>query len=188
MEVPPVLERRNERQQANRRLAVRLALVAVFFAGFGFALVPLYDVFCRVTGLNGKTGVISAASLKNSQVDYSRWVTVEFLGHAMPGVALELVPEQFKLRVHPGAVAQVNYVVRNLAARSYTGQAVPSLTPATAAKYFKKIECFCFAQQTFQPGEVRQLPVTFVVSPELPPDLGTVTLSYTFFKALEEQS
>lgn len=186
MEVQTVLEP-SDRQKANRRLAVRLTLVAVLFAGFGFALVPLYDVFCRVTGLNGRTGATTAASAENTQVDYSRWVTVEFLSHSMPGVGLELVPEKFKMKVHPGAIAQVNYVAKNVSGQSYIGQAVPSVTPATAAKHFKKIECFCFTQQTFQPGEVRQMPVTFVVSPELSRDLRTVTLSYTFFKAVEKR-
>lgn len=186
MEVPSVLGPA-ARQAANRRLAIRLALVAVFFTGFGFALVPLYDAFCRITGLDGRTGVMAASALENSQVDYSRWVTVEFLSHAMPGAGLEFVPEQFKIRVHPGAVAHINYVAKNPTDRSFVGQAVPNVTPGIAAKHFKKIECFCFTQQTFQPGEVRQMPVTFVVSPELSRDLSTVTLSYTFYEAVKER-
>jgi cytochrome c oxidase assembly protein subunit 11 len=186
MEVPPVLGT-PEQQAANRRLAVRLALVAVLFTGFGFALVPLYDVFCQMTGLDGRTGAIAAAEVKNSQVDYSRWVTVEFMSHSMPGAGLEFVPEKFKIRVHPGAIAHINYVGKNPTDRSYVGQAVPNVTPAVAAKHFKKIECFCFTQQTFQPGEVKQMPVTFVVSPELSRDLSTVTLSYTFFEAVKER-
>jgi len=186
MEVPPVLDVRS-RQAANRRLAVRLGLLAVLFVGFGFALVPMYDAFCRMTGLDGRTGAIAAASVDNTQVDYSRWVTVEFMSHAMPGAGLEFVPEKFKIRVHPGAIAHINYVAKNPTDRSFVGQAVPNVTPAVAAKHFKKIECFCFTQQTFQPGEVRQMPVTFVVSPELSRDLGTVTLSYTFFEAVKKR-
>jgi len=186
MEVPPILGVR-EQQAANRRLAVRLSLAAVLFAGFGFALVPLYDVLCRMTGLDGRTGEIEAATAKNTQVDNSRWVTVEFMSHSMPGVGLEFVPEQFKMRVHPGAIAHVNYVAKNPTDRSFVGQAVPNVTPGAAAKHFKKIECFCFSRQTFQPGEVRQMPVTFIVSPELSRDLSTVTLSYTFFEAVKER-
>jgi len=186
MEVPPVLSV-EARQAANRRLAVRLGLLAMLFAGFGFALVPMYDAFCRITGLDGRTGTMAASAVENTQVDYSRWVTVEFMSHSMPGAGLEFVPEHFKMRVHPGAIAHINYVGKNPTDRSFVGQAVPNVTPAVAAKHFKKIECFCFTQQTFQPGEVRQMPVTFVVSPELSRDLSTVTLSYTFFEAVKER-
>lgn len=158
-------------------------LVALFFTGFGFALVPLYDVICRVLGVNGKTNEVAAVVDKNSQVDTSRWVTVEFLSHVMPGVGLELVPEKFSMRVHPGEIAHTNYTVKNTSGAIYTGQATPSVTPAISAPYFQKIECFCFTQQTFQAGETRTMPVVFVVSPDLGRDLRTITLSYTFFEA-----
>ena len=171
------------RQLANRKLALRLLMVSVFFAGFGFALVPLYDVICRVTGLNGRTNETAVAVPQNTQVDTSRWVTIEFLSHTMPGVGLEFRPEQFSMKVHPGEVAQVHYTVTNQTAKPFVGQAVPSVTPAVAAPYFQKIECFCFSQQTFQAGESRSMPVVFVVNPELSKDMGTVTLSYTFFEA-----
>lgn len=170
-------------QQSNRKMAWRLLLVAVFFAGFGFALVPLYDVICRLTGLNGRTNAVAAVQSKNTQVDTSRWVNVEFLSHTMPGVGLDFTPEQFTMRVHPGEIIHTNYVVKNQGGAVFVGQAVPSVTPAVAAPYFQKIECFCFSQQTFQPGEVRTMPVVFVVNPEMSRDLGTVTLSYTFFEA-----
>jgi cytochrome c oxidase assembly protein subunit 11 len=175
----------SKRQQANRSLAFRLALVSLFFTGFGFAMVPLYDVICRMTGLNGRTNAVALPANANTQVDTSRWVTVEFLSHSMPGVGLLLEPEQFSLRVHPGAIVHTNYVVRNQSGQVFVGQAIPSVTPATAAPHFQKIECFCFSQQTFQPGEVRTMPVVFVVNPELGRDLGTVTLSYTFFEAVK---
>lgn len=171
------------RAVANRKLALRLLLVSVFFTGFGFALVPLYDVICRITGLNGRTNAAAVSVPQNTQVDTSRWVTVEFLSHTMPGVGLEFTPEQFSMKVHPGEVAQVHYKVRNLTSQAFVGQAVPSVTPAVAAPYFQKIECFCFSQQTFQAGETRSMPVVFVVTPELSKDMGTVTLSYTFFEA-----
>ncbi len=170
-------------KQANQRLAWKLLLVALFFAGFGFALVPLYDVICRLTGLNGRTNAAAVAQNANTQVDTTRWVNVEFLSHTMPGVGLDFAPEQFSMRVHPGEVVHTNYVVKNRGAAVFVGQAVPSVTPAVAAPYFQKIECFCFNQQTFQGGESRTMPVVFVVNPAMSTDLGTVTLSYTFFEA-----
>lgn len=187
MEVPTPLsaEAARARQQDNQRLAFRLGLVALFFVGFGFAMVPLYDVICKWTGLNGKTNAVAAVVDKNTQVDTSRWVNVEFLSHAMPGVGLEFAPEQFSMRVHPGAVIHTSYVAKNLTDQLFVGQAVPSITPAVAAAFFQKIECFCFTQQKFMPHEQRSMPVVFVVSPELDKDLGTITLSYTFFEAVK---
>ena len=181
MEVPSALK--PSLQQRNQRLAWQLVLVAVFFTGFGFALVPLYDVICRLTGFNGRTNAVAAVAEKNTQVDLTRWVNVEFLSHTMPGVGIELAPAQFSMRVHPGDIIHTQYMVKNSSDAVFVGQAVPSVTPAVAAPYFQKIECFCFNQQTFQPGEERSLPVVFVVNPELGKDLGTVTLSYTFFEA-----
>lgn len=190
MEVPSAVTTTAEPstlQQGNRRLAFRLALVALFFAGFGFALVPLYDVICSVTGLNGRTNAMAVVPDKNTQVDTSRWVNVEFLSHAMPGVGLNMTPEMFSMRVHPGAIIHTHYVVKNTTNQVFVGQAIPSVTPAVAAPYFQKIECFCFSQQTLQPGEERSMPVVFVVNPELNRDLGTITLSYTFFEAVKAQ-
>jgi cytochrome c oxidase assembly protein subunit 11 len=174
---------RTSLQQANQKLAWKLVLVSVFFAAFGFALVPLYDVICRVTGINGRTNSVPDVQSSSTQVDSARWVTVEFLSHAMPGVGLEFAPEQFSMRVHPGELVHTNYVVKNTTQRVFVGQAVPSLTPAVAAPYFQKIECFCFSQQTLQAGETRTMPVVFVVKPDMDADLRTLTLSYTFFEA-----
>lgn len=170
-------------QRDNQRLAWKLVLVAVLMGGFGFALVPLYDVFCRLTGFNGRTNAVPAIVDANTQIDTSRWVTVEFLTHTMPGVGLTFKPEQFSMRVHPGEMVHTNYVVTNETGKVFVGQAVPSVTPAVAAPYFQKIECFCFNQQTLQKGETLTMPVVFVVKPEMDRDLGTVTLSYTFFEA-----
>ncbi len=173
------------RQRDNRRLAFRLGLVALFFVGFGFAMVPMYDVICKWTGINGRTNATAIVLDKNTQVDTSRWVNVEFLSHSMPGVGLEFAPEQFTMRVHPGAVIHTSYLAKNLSDRVFVGQAVPSITPAVAAAFFQKIECFCFTQQSFMPHEQRSMPVVFVVSPELDKDLGTITLAYTFFEAVK---
>lgn len=172
-----------QRQTRSRRLALRLALVAVFFTAFGFALVPLYDVLCRVTGLNGRTNTSAYTPVANTQVDAQRWVKVEFLSHTMPGVGLDLKPETFLLKVNPGGIVHTHYVVHNRGERVFVGQAVPSITPAAAATHFRKIDCFCFAQQTLQPGERRTMPVVFVVDPKLDHEVRTITLSYTFFQA-----
>ncbi|GAB4215860.1 MAG: cytochrome c oxidase assembly protein [Rhodoferax sp.] len=176
------------RAQDNLRLARRLALIALGMVGFGFAMVPMYNVFCELTGLNGKTNVAPAVVDANTQVDYSRQVKVEFLSHTMPGIGLSFKAEAFSLKVHPGEISRMNYTITNHGSRTFVGQAVPSITPALAAQHFEKLECFCFSQQTFGPGETRTFPVVFVVNPKLDRDFGTVTLSYTFFEAPKPKS
>jgi len=180
---PIALTAAQERQHSNQRLAMRLGLVALFFVGFGFAMVPMYDAFCEWTGLNGKTNTAPVVADQNTQVDLTRSVKVEFLSHTMPGVGLQFKAEQFSMRVHPGEITHTNYTVKNTSGRVFVGQAVPSVTPAAATQYFEKLECFCFSQQTFQPGETRTMPVVFVVNPKMDRELGTVTLSYAFFEA-----
>jgi cytochrome c oxidase assembly protein subunit 11 len=177
-----------ERQRSNLRLAVKLGMVALFFTAFGFAMVPMYEVICKLTGLNGKTNAVAAVVNKNTQVDFSRTVNVEFLSQSMPGVGLVFKPEQFALRVHPGEISRMNYVITNTTNKVFVGQAIPSVTPAVAAQYFEKLQCFCFDQQSFQPGETRTMPVVFVVNPDMSRDLGTVTLSYAFFEAVKAKS
>lgn len=164
----------------HRRTVLRLVLVVVGMFGFGFALVPLYDVFCEVTGLNGKTGVVTAAEV-GDEVDTSREVTVELVATVNSGLPWEFRPVTKRMKVHPGKVYEVQYFARNLADREVTGQAVPSVTPGLASKYFNKTECFCFTQQRFEAGEGREMPVRFVVDRDLPEDIETVTLGYTFF-------
>lgn len=149
--------------------------------GFGFALVPLYDVFCELTGLNGKTGVVQASALDGA-VDESRLVTVEFTANVNSGLPWEFAPVNYKMKVHPGKVYEASFIARNLAAATKVGQAVPSVSPATASRYFDKTECFCFTAQRFESGEQRELPLRFVVGKNLPSEIKTVTLSYTFFE------
>lgn len=177
-----------ERTRRSRRLAWRLTLVVAASAAFGAALVPMYDALCRLTGLNGRTNTMAYAPAANTQVDASRWVRVEFLSHSMPGVALNLKPGTFALKVNPGGIVHTHYVVRNESDHAIVGQAVPSITPASATPHFRKIECFCFSPQTLQPGEERTMPVVFVVDPQLDADIRTITLSYTFFEAPKARS
>jgi cytochrome c oxidase assembly protein subunit 11 len=174
------MSRRNA-ERDNRRVGLKLAGVAVGMFVFGYALVPLYDVICEVTGLNGKTG--RAEATVGDKVDQERWVTVEFTGNSMSGLPWEFRSLQKSMRVHPGEVAVAYYEARNTVSEAITGQAVPSVAPNKAAAHFKKIECFCFSQQQLKAGEYKKMPVRFVVSADLPKEVSTVTLSYAFFNA-----
>ena len=170
-----------DRQTANRRLATKLALVTVAMFGFGYALSPMYNLMCRVVGINGKTGRTDVQAVATQSVDKSRTVTVEFTGLATSGLPWEFKPMVKKLELHPGETMEVKYVARNFSQEEITGQAIPSVTPFESAPHFKKIECFCFTQQTLKPGETREMPVRFVVDAGLDKDIQTITLSYSFF-------
>ncbi len=166
-------------EKKNRGLAKRLALVAIGMFGFGFALVPFYYQICRAWNVGYLDSPDEGA--KSTQVDLSRTVSIEFDSntHKIPWSFKPLVRH---VSVHPGEVTTVEYEVTNDRAEAVTGQAVPSYGPEAAAPYFKKIECFCFTQQTLQPRETRRMPVIFVVDPKLPKDINTIALSYTFFE------
>jgi cytochrome c oxidase assembly protein subunit 11 len=164
----------------NRRLLIRLSLVAAGMFGFGYALVPFYYQICKAWGVGSLEGTAEAAP-GNSQVDKSRTVTIEFDSNAH-GLPWRFKPLVNHVEVHPGQVTTVEYEVVNERATPITGQAIASYGPEYAGEYFKKIECFCFTQQTLQPGETRRMPVVFVVDPKLPRDVNTIALSYTFFE------
>lgn len=164
--------------RSNRVLLTKLGVVAVAMFGFGYLLVPFYEKICKVTGLRD---IDRADAVVNTQVDKSRTIKIEF------DTNLRNLPWDFRAlqlaeNVHPGEVTQAMFQVVNLTDRPITGQAIPSYGPQQAAIYFKKLDCFCFAKQTLQPGERRVMPVVFVVDPSLPKDVGTITLSYTFFE------
>jgi len=167
-------------RRANRRLTLKLLLMVAAATGFAFALVPFYDLLCKVTGLNGKTGG-TVQIVQASKVDTGRWVTVEFTSTVMPGMSWEFHPAQTRMRVHPGEATQINYLARNPTNQAMTGQAVPSVSPGWAAQHFNKINCFCFLRQTLEPGEAREMPLVFFVSPELPAEVQEISLSYTLF-------
>jgi cytochrome c oxidase assembly protein subunit 11 len=166
------------REVENRSTLRRLAVFAVAMFGFGFALVPFYRAICEVTGINS---LVKRDDVVNTQVDTSRWVTVELDANTR-GLAWSFAPVQRSVRVHPGELVHVVYRVRNESASAVAGQAIPSYGPRVAAEYFRKMECFCFQKQELAPGEMREMPVVFVVDPALPKDVATVTLSYTFFE------
>jgi len=173
----------SDRKQANQRVVKRLGIAAVLMFGFGFAMVPLYDVFCDITGINGKTGRIEQEEALSQRVDEDRLVTVEFLATVHSELPWEFRPMVRKIKVHPGEITEVNYYARNKTDNLVAGQAVPSLAPGLAAKYFNKTECFCFTRQSLGPGEGKKMPLRFVVDPELPDNVRTVSLSYTFYQA-----
>jgi cytochrome c oxidase assembly protein subunit 11 len=163
-------------------LALKLAAAAVGMFGFGYALVPLYKVVCQYTGLGGRTGTITAEAAAAQGIDAKRSVLVEFDTNVNGALPWAFAAGQRSVRVHPGEITEVSFIVENTSGRAIAGQAVPSVTPAKASPYFNKTECFCFTQQRLAAGERREMPVRFVVGPELPPSVTTVTLSYTFFE------
>lgn len=167
-----------EQKDANRALLKRLAVVVVGMFGFGFLLVPFYEKICEVTGLRN---IAAPDSVTNTQVDTSRAVRIEFDSN-LRNLPWTFKPLENVVDVHPGELRQVMYEVSNRTDRAIAGQAIPSYAPREAGQYFRKLDCFCFAKQTLQPGEVRQMPVVFVIDAKMPKDLATITLSYTFFE------
>ena len=163
----------------NKRMLTRLSIVAVAMFGFGFALVPFYDHICRALGINSL--VTRSEAPVNTQVDLTRKVTVEFDANAH-GMPWSFKPATRHMEVHPGQLVQVDYEVANVRSSAVTGQAVASYGPKLAGQYFRKLDCFCFTQQTLAAGETRRMPVSFVLDASLPADINTVTLSYTFFE------
>ena len=161
--------------------ALKLAIIPLLMFGFGFALVPLYDVFCDITGLNGKTGRVQAAEIDASQIDVTRTIEVRFLANTNTGLPWSFEPVVKKMVVHPGQVYEALYRVRSSSSEKTTGQAVPSVSPGLAAKYFNKTECFCFTQQELEARETRDMPLRFVVGTGISKDIEQITLSYTFF-------
>jgi len=167
-----------ELQRSNRALLVRLCVVVVAMFGFGFALVPFYEKICEVTGLRN---IAAADKAANTQVDATRDVRIEFDANVR-NLPWRFKPETPVVFVHPGEVTHAVFEVVNNETRPITGQAIPSYGPQYAAQYFRKLDCFCFARQTLQPGESRKMPVVFVVDPAAPRELTTISLSYTFFE------
>ena len=166
---------------ARKKLVAKLFAIPVLMFGFGYLMVPIYDIFCDITGLNGKTGELSVTRVSKIQTDESRQVTVEFMANLNQDTALEFAPTEYSMRVHPGKTYRTMYRAKNVSGAPMTAQAVPSVSPGLAAAHFNKIHCFCFGQQTFAAEEARDMPVLFIVSPDLPSDITTLTLSYTFF-------
>ncbi|MFC6671015.1 cytochrome c oxidase assembly protein [Marinobacterium aestuariivivens] len=175
----------NELGRKNRRLVVRLLAGAVLMFGFGFALVPLYDVFCRVTGLNGK--VTNTGPVAIEDADISRSIRVQFIGVNNEGMPWVFRPQDASVQVHPGEMRQTAFFARNPTARRMIAQAIPSVAPAEAARYLHKVNCFCFDSQSLESEEQVEMPVLFVVDKKLPEHIHTLTLSYTLFDITPER-
>jgi cytochrome c oxidase assembly protein subunit 11 len=172
-------EQRQKQGEANRSLATRLVVMTVAMFGFGYLLVPLYGVFCEITGIRSEfTAADPGVAMA---IDEDREVTIEFIATPNINAPWEFAPAQAKMKVKPGKLYETVYVARNLTDAAITGNSVPDVKPAQAAKYFRKTECFCFSPQPFEAGQSRELPVRFIVDPDLPPHIETITLSYSLF-------
>ncbi|MBA6231099.1 MULTISPECIES: cytochrome c oxidase assembly protein [unclassified Colwellia] len=165
----------------NNQVIKKLVMIVFGMFAFGFALVPLYDVFCDITGLNGKTSTTAAAVYNVDQIDTKRIVTVQFISRTAQGIPWQFEPMVREIKVHPGEMKLVKFYAKNESTRDIIGQAVPSVSPGLAAAYFQKIECFCFTQQPLQANEEVEMALQFYVDPELPEDISTLTLSYTLY-------
>ena len=176
---------------SSRTIVIRLLLLAVGMLAFTYAMVPIYKSACdagwldatRDNSNNPYANINANVDTSNTQVDKSRWITVEFVANKNDKLPWNFEAQQKSIRIHPGEMTNVVYDVVNTTGREITGVAVPSYGPALVVKYFKKVECFCFTKQTLAPHERRGMPVVFVVTPDLPKDVNTITLSYTFFEA-----
>ena len=167
--------------KGTKKTVIILFIVTVLMFGFGYAMVPLYDVFCKITGLNGKT--IRVTEDVNKQVIVSdRLVKVQFDANINGDLPWTLKPNQRTMRVQPGKFYEAIYTVKNINDKDIVGQAIPSVSPQIASLYFKKAECFCFVNQLLKSGETKEMMVRFEVDKELPEDVVELTLSYTFFK------
>ena len=171
----------------NGRMVRKLAVITVLMFAFGYALVPIYKSICTALGIN----VLSLAELdvqggskasigKNTQIDLSRTITIEFDANVRG--PWEFKPEKRSVDVHPGELTTVMYEFRNVQNRTMAAQAIPSYAPMQAMPHFNKLECFCFNEYTLKPGESKRWPVVFVIDSKLSKDVKTITLSYTFFE------
>jgi cytochrome c oxidase assembly protein subunit 11 len=164
----------------NRSLVARLVLMAAGSFAFGFALVPLYDIVCEVTGIGSRERLTRAGTADGQSPVLDRTVVVEFTA-SVPAGGWIFEPVEPTMEVQPGRLYETHYRARNLAAGAVTGQAVPSVAPMRAARYFVKTECFCFTPQRFAEGEEREMAVRFIVDRELPAGIDRLTLSYAFY-------
>ncbi|SFL06380.1 cytochrome c oxidase assembly protein subunit 11 [Nitrosomonas aestuarii] len=166
---------------SNLTMMKKLLIFSVVMFVFGYAMVPFYEKFCEVTGINN---LLQPDKLvKDLEVDTERWVNIEFDANTR-GLPWDFKPMQRSVRIHPGEPVEVMYEITNNSERAISGQAIPSYSPRFLDQHLRKFECFCFTKQELKPNEVRQMPVQFVIEPSLPKEIHTVTISYTFFELL----
>jgi cytochrome c oxidase assembly protein subunit 11 len=168
------------KRRANRRLVRALLIMTAGSFAFGWALVPLYDVLCRVAGIGNAEAKAGKATVTEA-VDPNREVTIEFLVQPASVGSFDFRPAVASMRVHPGKLYDTVFYARNLTREAAVAQAVPSISPTGTARYFHKTECFCFSPQKFAAGEGRDMPVRFIVDPGLPGSVDRLTLAYTIY-------
>jgi len=177
---------RNHATPETNKLVKKLFLGVAGMFAFGFLLVPLYDVICEVTGLNGKTGdQVVMADESQLVVEEDREITVQFIAHHNAAMGWTFTPTTRQMTVRPGEMHVVSYTVSNPNDRKMIGQAIPSVAPNAAAAHLKKIECFCFEEQPLEPGESAEMPIRFYVDPDLPGRVTKLTLAYTLYDITE---
>ena len=169
-----------ERRKITKGFWVKLIAAPILMFGFAFAMVPLYDILCEITGFNGTTGTVD--SELQYEVDENRLVEVSFFASTMPGFPVQFGPKVTSMDVVPGKFYTTTYIAKNNTDFEVIGQAVPSVAPTDAALYFKKLECFCFTRQVFKPHEEVEMTLRFVIEPEMDMNIQDVSLSYNFFK------
>lgn len=173
-----------QRRRANRRLLRGLLIMTAGSFAFGWALIPLYDVFCRVAGVGNAQARAGSINVQEA-VDPTREVTVEFVADPASVGSFDFRPKAASMRVHPGKLYDAEFYARNLTQAASVAQAVPSISPTVAARYFHKTQCFCFSPQHFEAGEGRDMPVRFIVDPQLPQNVDKITLAYSFYDTTE---
>lgn len=169
-----------ERTKITKGFWIKLIAAPILMFGFAFAMVPLYDILCEITGFNGTTGTVD--SEQQYEVDEDRLVEVSFFASTMPGFPVQFGPKVTSMDVVPGKFYTTSYIAKNNTDFEVIGQAVPSVAPTDAALYFKKLECFCFTRQVFKPHEEVEMTLRFVIEPEMDMNIQDVSLSYNFFK------
>jgi cytochrome c oxidase assembly protein subunit 11 len=173
-----------QRLRANRRLLRGLLIMTAGSFAFGWALIPLYDVFCKVAGIGNAEARAGSANVQEA-LDLAREVTVEFIADPASVGSFDFRPKAASMRVHPGKLYDTEFYAKNLTQAASVAQAVPSISPTVAARYFHKTQCFCFSPQHFDAGEGRDMPVRFIVDPQLPDNVDKITLAYTFYDTTE---
>jgi cytochrome c oxidase assembly protein subunit 11 len=172
---------KDQQRRANRSLTSRLLIMTLGSFAFGWALVPLYDVLCKVAGIGNAEAKAGRSGSVEQRVDLGREITVEFVADPASVGSFEFRPKVAAMRIHPGKLYDTEFYARNLTSAASVAQAVPSISPGGAAKYFHKTECFCFSPQKFAGGEGRDMPVRFIVDPQLPGNVDKLTLAYAIY-------
>jgi cytochrome c oxidase assembly protein subunit 11 len=176
----PPGQTKDQQRRANRKLLHALLMMTAGAFAFGWALVPLYGVLCKVAGI-GNVQAKEGRAVVREAIDPNREVTIEFVADPASVGSFEFRPVVASMRVHPGKLYDTEFYAKNLTSASSVAQAVPSISPSVGAQYFHKTQCFCFSPQRFQAGEGRNMPVRFIVDPQLPASVDKLTLAYTFY-------